>query len=67
MFLISEAIKYNKYLSRFVDLGGKLTSQYIDERYPFCPITEFSPAETSELLEETQNLIEILKEGVQPT
>lgn len=67
VFLVSEAIKYNKHLGVFIDLAGKLTSQYIDERYPPGPIVEFSLAETSELLAETQNLIAMLKEGVQPT
>ena len=64
VFLVSETIKYNKHLAGFIDLAGKLTSQYIDERYPPGPIAEFSPAETSELLAETQNLIAMLKEGV---
>lgn len=66
VFLLREAMKSNKHLAKFIDLAGILTSEYLEERYPPGPITEFSNEEIKELLAETQNLIVILKEAVQP-
>lgn len=66
VFLLREAMKFDERLAKFVDLVGTLTSEYLDERYPPGPIAEFSNEEIKELLAETQNLIVILKEVVQP-
>ncbi len=66
VFLLREAMKSNSHLAKFVDLAGTLTSEYLEERYPPGPTVEFSNEGIKELLAETQNLILILKEAVQP-
>lgn len=62
VFLIGEALKHNEELAQFIDLAGKLTSQYLEERYPPGPIAEFSPEGIKELIKQTQNLIAMLRE-----
>jgi HEPN domain-containing protein len=58
--LLSEAIRFDKYLEDYLDFGRKLTAFYYGERYPVGPYTSCSKAEAEEMLEIAEELIEKL-------
>lgn len=66
VFLVGEAAKYDKDFSRFVDLAGKLSKQYLEERYPPGPSIEYSLEETRDLLIQSELLIAKITRDVSP-
>lgn len=66
VFLLGESARYDTEFSSFVDLAGKLTSHYLEERYPPGALMEYSAEETEELLVQSELLIAKLTEAVRP-
>ena len=63
--LITEAMNFNAFYQKHLDLGRKLTAFYYEERYPPGPITSYSKQEVKEMLEEAEEIISKLKEEIE--
>ena len=62
--LITEAMSFDDEFQKYLDLGRELTAFYYEERYPPGPITSYSKEEIEEILEEAEEIIDKLKEGI---
>ena len=62
--LITEAINFDTFFQKYLDLGRKLTAAYYEDRYPPCPTTPYSKEEVREMLEVAEEAINKIKQGI---
>jgi len=62
--LITEAMRFDDKFQKYLDLGRELTAFYYEERYPPGPMTSYTNEEVEETLEEAEEFIDKLKEGI---
>ena len=60
--LVSEATRYDKTFTKYLDLARVISAVYVESRYPAGPPKEYSNEKISEWLELTDKLIFVIKE-----
>ena len=61
--LITEALRYDPSLGKYLDFARNLTAYYMEDRYPPGPVTDYSEEEMKQSIDKAEELIKkILKE-----
>ena len=57
-------MRFDDKFQKYLDLGRELTAFYYEERYPPGPMTSYTNEEVEETLEEAEEFIDKLNEGI---
>jgi len=63
--LVKRAVEYDASFSQYLDMARLLTAYYLEDRYPPGPPAEYPREEIAEIMEQTQELIDRIRETVE--